>query len=119
MSFQSEIRVMQVHFFSMIFGNQPDTKCPRLLALTASMPTAYLPLLLTLLTINSFFANALIRGTPEDFLQHKIVMQTFIITNTGQYIAKGLKYVAKFFVGSSIKECCYFLQLSLAISSLL
>ncbi len=83
-------------FFSKIFGNPSDTKRPRLLTLPATMPTTYLPLLPTLLTINSFYADSLIRGTPEEFSQHKIDMKTIIIGNKGQYAAKGLTCVAKF-----------------------
>jgi superfamily II DNA/RNA helicase len=87
---------MQVKFVSKIFGNQPDTKGQRLLALTATMPTTYLPLLSTVLTIYSFYADSLIRGTLEEFLQRKIDIQTIIIGNKGQYGAKGVPYVAKF-----------------------
>jgi hypothetical protein len=60
------------------------------------MPTTYLPLLSTLLTINSFDENLLIRGTPEEFSQHKIEMHTIIVGNKGQYVGKGLTYVANF-----------------------
>jgi superfamily II DNA/RNA helicase len=60
------------------------------------MQTTYLPLFWTLLTINSFDANSLIRGTLEEFSQHEIEMQTIIIKNKRRYVAKGLTYVARF-----------------------
>jgi superfamily II DNA helicase RecQ len=61
-SFCSEIRALQDQFFSRIFGNQPAMIRPRLVALTATMPDSYLPLLSQLLTISSFSGDSLIRG---------------------------------------------------------
>ncbi len=69
---------------------------PCLIALTATMPTSYLPLLSKLLTINSFSGNSLIRDTQNEFAKCKINMQTHITSSKGQYLSKGLTLVSHF-----------------------
>jgi hypothetical protein len=77
-------------FFSKIFGNQPHMTRPRLIALTVTMPISYLPLLSKLLTINSFSGDSLVCGTQKKFAQQEIEMQSYVASNKGQYISKGL-----------------------------
>ncbi len=71
-------------------------KRPRLIALTATMPNDYLPILSSLLTIKSFTGNSLVCGSPTDFSQCKIEMRSYITSSKGQYVLKGLSEVAKF-----------------------
>jgi superfamily II DNA helicase RecQ len=95
-SFHSEICTLKALFFSKIFGNRPAMIRPRLVALTVTMPDSYLPLLSQLLTISSFSRDSLICGSSIDFSQCQIEMRSYITSNKGQYVSKGLSLVAKF-----------------------
>ena len=53
-SFRREIRALQVIFFAKIFHEQSPMMRPRLIVLTATMPTSYLPHLCRLLTVSLF-----------------------------------------------------------------
>ncbi len=67
-----------------------------LIALTATMPTSYLPLLSKLLTINSFSGDSLVRLTQNKFAQQEIEIWSYVASNKGQYISKGLTLVSQF-----------------------
>ena len=69
---------------------------PWLIVLTATMPTSYLPHLCRLLTVSSFQGESIVRGSPRDFDQREIVMQTFICSGKGLYVSKGLNLVSEF-----------------------
>jgi len=73
-SFRSEIRALQVLFFSKLFRERLPTVRPRLIVLTATMPTSYLPHLCRLLTVSSFQGESIVRGSPRDFDQREIKM---------------------------------------------
>jgi hypothetical protein len=85
---------------------------PRLVALTATMPNSYLPLLTQLLTISLFSGDSLIRGSSIDFSQCQIEMRSYITSNKGQYVSKGLSLVAKFLLENPSLSAVVFCNLS-------
>jgi hypothetical protein len=93
---RSTIRALQALFFATIFGNQLHLMRPRLIVLTATMPTSYLLILSHLLTINSFSGDLLVHGTQNNFRQCEIEMRNFICSNKGQYVLKGSTFVSAF-----------------------
>ena len=111
--FRSKIRALQVLFFAKIFCEQLPTMRPRLIVLTATMLTSYLPHLCRLLTVSSFHGKTIIRASPTDFGQCEIEMQTYICLAKGLYVSKGLTLVSGFFR----EECSYILQFSTSVSA--
>lgn len=108
-SFRSEIRALQSNFFGKIFGNQPDsTMKPRLIVMTATMPTSYLPPLCRLLTIPLLSGESILRGTKDDFEQREIEMQTNICYVKGQFVSKGLTKIAEFIQENPTKSAVVF-----------
>jgi len=107
-SFRSEIRALQVLFFSKIFREQLPTVQPRLIVLTAAMPTSYLPHLCRLLTVSSFQGKSIVRGSPRGFNQREIEMQTFICSTKGLYLSKGLTLVSEFLQDNTEKSAVIF-----------
>ncbi len=93
---RSKIRALQVLFFAKIFREQLPMMRPRLIILTATMPTSYLPHLCWLLTVSSFDGSTIIRASPTEFGQREIKMQTFICSGKGFYASKGLSLVSEF-----------------------
>ncbi len=82
--------------FVKLFGNQPHMTRPRLISLTATMPTSYLPPVSNFLTINSFSGDSLVCGTQSKFEQWEIEMQSCVTSNKGQYVSEGLTLVSQF-----------------------
>jgi superfamily II DNA helicase RecQ len=74
-SFRKEIWALCVEFFQRLYGNQPRDKQPRLIAHTATFPRSYLPILLTLLTVNLSISECILWGTSVEFQQRKIEMK--------------------------------------------
>ena len=107
-SFRSEIRALQVLFFSKIFCEQLPTVQPRLIVLTATMPTSYLPHLCRLLTVSSFQGESIVRGSPREFDQRDIEMQTYICSAKGLYVSKGLTLVSEFLRDHTTKSAVIF-----------
>ena len=81
---------------------------PRLIILTATMPTSYLPHLCRLLTVSSFDGSTIIRASPTEFGQCKIEMQTFICSGKGLYVSKGLSLVSEFLRDHPMKSAVIF-----------
>jgi len=81
---------------------------PQLIVLTAMMPTSYLPHLCWLLTVSSFQGEAIVRGSPRDFDQREIEMQTFICLAKGLYVSKGLTLVFKFLRDHPVRSAVIF-----------
>ena len=106
--FRSEIRALQVLFFAKIFHEQLPMMPPRLIVLTATMPTSYLPHLCRLLTVSSFHGKSIIRASPTDFDQHEIEMQTYICSAKGLYVSKGLTLVSEFLRDHPMKSAVIF-----------
>jgi hypothetical protein len=71
-SFRSKICELQVLYFAKIFENQPRMKRPRLIVMTATFPTLYLPPLCQLLTIPLLTADFILRGSEIEFQQREI-----------------------------------------------
>jgi hypothetical protein len=69
---------------------------PHLIALMATMPTSYLPLLSNLLTINSFSRDSLLHGTQNKFAQQEIEMWSYVTSNKEQYVSKGSTLIFQF-----------------------
>jgi superfamily II DNA helicase RecQ len=107
-SFRSEIRALQVLFFSKIFCEQLPTVRPRLIVLMATMPTSYLPHLCRLLTVSSFQGESIVRGSLRDFDQREIEMQTYICLAKGLYVSKGLTLVSEFLRDHTAKSAIIF-----------
>ena len=95
-------------FFSKIFREQLPTVRPRLIVLTATMPTSYLPHLCRLLTSSSFQGESIVRGSPRDFDQREIKMQTYICSAKGLYVSKGLTLVSEFLQDHTAKSAVIF-----------
>jgi hypothetical protein len=114
-SFHSEIRALQVLFFSKIFREQLPTVRPRLIVLTAAMPTSYLPHLCRLLTVSSFQGESIVRGSPRDFDQRDIEMQTYICSAKGLYVSKGLTLVSEFLRDHTAKSAVIFCFWSIGV----
>jgi superfamily II DNA helicase RecQ len=107
-SFRSEIRALQVLFFFKIFPEQLPTVRPRLIILTATMPTSYLLHLCRLLTVSSFQGESIVRGSPRDFDQCEIEMQTYICSAKGLYVSKRLTLVSEFLRDHTAKSAVIF-----------
>jgi superfamily II DNA/RNA helicase len=101
-SFRSKIWALQVYFL------QLPMMRPRLIVLTATMPTSYLPHLCRLLTVCSFQGESIVRGSPRDFNQCEIEMQTFIFLVKGLYVSKGLTLVSEFLRDHPVKSAVIF-----------
>jgi superfamily II DNA helicase RecQ len=95
-SFREEIRALRIEFFKKIFGNQPRDLHPRMIALTATLPTTYVGLLSNLLTADMSIGDSILRGSPEDFRQREITMKMDICSKKAQFVSKGLVVVAEF-----------------------
>ena len=80
----------------------------RLIVLTATMPTSYLPHLCRLLTVSSFQGESIVRGSPRDFDQREIEMQTYICSAKGLYVSKGLTLVSEFLRDNTVKSAVIF-----------
>jgi superfamily II DNA helicase RecQ len=107
-SFRSEIRALQVLFFSKIFREQLPMMRPRLIVLTATMPTFYLPHLCRLFTVSSFQGKSIVRGSPRDFDQREIEMQMYICSAKGLYVSKGLTLASEFLRDHTAKSAVIF-----------
>jgi superfamily II DNA helicase RecQ len=107
-SFRCEIRALQVLFFSKIFREQLPTVRPRLIVLTATMPTSYLLHLCRLLTVSSFQGESIVRGSTREFDQRDIEMQTYICSAKGLYVSKGLTLVSEFLRDHTTKSAVIF-----------
>ena len=107
-SFHSEIRALQVLFFPKIFREQLPTVRSRLIILTATMPTSYLPHLCRLLTVSSFQGESIVRGSPREVDQRDIEMQTYICSAKGLYVSKGLTLVSEFLRDHTTKSAVIF-----------
>ena len=71
--FSGEIRALQSMFFAKIFGNQPERMMqPRLIVMTATLPTNYLPPLCRLLSIPLLSGDSIVRGLANNFEQREI-----------------------------------------------
>ena len=81
---------------------------PRLIVLTATMPTSYLPHLCRLLTVSSFQGECIVRGSLRDFDQRKIEMETFIFSAKGLYVSKGLTLVSEYLRDYPVKSAVIF-----------
>ena len=107
-SFRSEIQALQFLFFAKIFREQLSVMQPQLIVLTATMPTSYLPHLCRLLTVSSFQGESIVRGSPRDFDQHEIEIQTYICSAKGFYVSKGLTLVSEFLGDHPVKSAVIF-----------
>jgi len=81
---------------------------PRLIVLTATMPTSYLPHLCRLLTVSSFQGESIVRGSPRELDQRDIEMQTYICSARGLYVSKGLTLVSEFLCDHTTKSAVIF-----------
>ncbi len=72
------------------------------------MPTSYLPHLCRLLTVSSFQGESIVRGSPRDFDQREIKMQTFICSAKSLYVSKGLTLVSEFLRDHPVKSAVIF-----------
>ena len=72
------------------------------------MPTSYLPYLCRLLTVSSFQGESIVRGSPRDFDQRDIEMQTYICSAKGLYVSKGLTLVSEFLRDHTTKSAVIF-----------
>ena len=100
-SFRKEIRALWIEFFKKIFGNQPRDLRPRMIALTATLPTTYVGLLSNLLIVDMSIGDCVLRGSPEDFRQREITMKMNICSKKAQFVSKGLVVVAEFLQANS------------------
>jgi hypothetical protein len=107
-SFRSEIWALQVLFFAKIFHEQSQMMRPQLIGLTATMPTSYLPHLCRLLTVTLFQGESIVRGSPRNFDQCKIEMQTYICLLKGLYVSKGLILVSEFLQDHPVRSAVIF-----------
>ena len=80
---------------------------PQLIVLT-TMPTSYLPHLCRLLIVSSFQGESILRGSPRDFDQREIKMQTYICSAKGLYVSKGLTLVSEFLRDHTAKSAVIF-----------
>jgi hypothetical protein len=88
-SFRGEICALQSMFFAKIFGNQPERMMqPRLIVMTATLPTNYLPPMCRLLSIPLLSGDSIVRGLANNFEQREIEMRTYICSSKGQSIPK-------------------------------
>jgi superfamily II DNA helicase RecQ len=100
-SFRSEIRALQTMFFAKLFGNQLEAMMrKRLIVLTATLPTNYLPPLCHLLTIPLLSDDSILRGSTNEFEQREI--------DKGQFISRGLTMIAEFIRANPTKSAVVF-----------
>ena len=95
-SFRSEIRALQKLFFAKVFHEVTSSARPRLIVLTATMPTSYNQHLCRLLTVPLFQGQSILRGSRIEFAQREIDMDTILCSAKGQYVSKGLTRVSEF-----------------------
>jgi superfamily II DNA helicase RecQ len=95
-SFLEEIRALRVEFFRRVYGNQPRDRQPRLIALTATFPSSYLPMLSTLLTVDFSISHCILRGSSVEFQQREIEMRLEMCSKKAQFVGKVLSQVAEF-----------------------
>jgi superfamily II DNA helicase RecQ len=96
-------------FFAKIFGNQPERIMqPRLIVMTATLPTNYLSPLCRLLSIPLLSGNLIVRGSANDFEQHEIEMRTYICSLKGQFVSRGLTMIAEFIRANPMKSAVVF-----------
>ena len=79
----------------------------RLIVLTGTMPTSYLPHLCRLLTVSLFHGESIIRASPTVFDQCEIEMQ-IICSEKGLYVSKGLTLVSEFLRDHPMKSAVIF-----------
>ena len=107
-SFRSEIRALQKLFFAKIFHKVLSSARPRLIVLTATMPTSYNQHLCRLLTVPLFEGQSILRGSVIEFAQREIEMHTIICSAKGQYVSKGLTCVSEFIRDNHDKSAVIF-----------
>ena len=81
---------------------------PWLIVMTATLPTNYLPPLCHLLTIPLLSDDSILRGSTNDFEQREIEMKTYICSNKGQFILRGLTMIAEFIWANPMKSAVVF-----------
>jgi hypothetical protein len=81
---------------------------PWLIIMTATLPTNYLPPLCHLLTIPLLSDDSILRGSTNDFEQREIDMKTYICSNKGQFISRGLTMIAEFIRVNPTKSAVVF-----------
>jgi hypothetical protein len=108
-SFRSKICALQSMFFEKIFGNQPERMMrPRLIVMTATLPTNYLPPLCCLLSIPLLSGDLIVRGSANNFEQREIEMRTYICSLKGQFVSRGLTMIAEFIRANPTKSVVVF-----------